>query len=122
MADHYLEDIKLYGPPNPALSEILKSARLRTIVAEKTAQVAAVYVNRITPRSKSGRLRDGVQADVLIGGFSKDRWVGEVRSTAEYAATDEFGRKNPAPGQRGSVYEGSHDLRDSLYSVLKHRI
>lgn len=119
--DHYLEPVVhpthfLYDDPNPALAAILVSSQMDAIVSDYTAKVAATYIQRIGPRTDSGDLAAGVQANVFIGGYKNDRIVGEVSSTAEHAAADELGRHEFNP------YEGSHDLRDSLYSVLPQRI
>lgn len=121
MADHYLEPVVhathfLYNDPNPALSKILVSAKMDAIVSDYTSKVATAYVQRVEPRSKSHNLIENVSASVFIGGFKNDRFVGEVVSGATYAAADEFGRDAYNP------YEGSHDLRDSLYSILPQKI
>ncbi|ASR75872.1 neck protein [Mycobacterium phage Aziz] len=124
----------LYGPPdgpgiayfykesNPAFAEILMSTRVQTITAEWTAQVMSTYIGRIAPRSDPGSpqsLAGSVRAEVYVGGFKSDRWVGEISVESPYAAADEFGRHSPAEGQNNSTYEGSHDLRESLYQHLR---
>lgn len=120
MAEHYLEpthhDEHFLYFPNRALVQIMTSARMDAVVTDYTAKVAATYLQRIAPRSNSGGLAEGVSASTFIGGHRKDRVVGEVVSGAVYAAADELGRHEFNP------YEGSHDLRDSLYSILPTRI
>lgn len=116
-----------YKESNPAQAEILRSPQMQAVVADYTSKVLAAYIGRIAPRSKSGRMLDSVNAEVFIGGFKNDRWVGEVRVEVEYAMADEFGRDefdmehgDFASGASITVggYEGSRDLRDALYGVL----
>lgn len=122
--DHYLEPTSatgnnahfLYNVPNQALSAILVGGAVENLVNDYTAKVAATYIQRVSGRTKSGELLAGVGISVHIGGHRNDRWVGEVYSSAEYALADEMGRHESNP------YVGSHDLRDSLYSILPQRI
>jgi hypothetical protein len=116
-----------YPKPNPAFSEILLGERVRDLVYEYTAKVTLNYLTRLWARKHVhdrhiGEMEGAVRPEVFIGGFDNDRWVGEITVDVEYALADEFGRKNPAPGQKGSVYEGSHDLTGALYSELPARI
>ena len=115
---HTLVDIKIYGPPNPVLAEILLSERMNTIVAEYTAKVATAYTQRLGKRS-SGPLLNTIRAETFVGGYKHDRRVGQVSvgsPSLPYSAADEFGRNKYAQ------YDGSHDLRDSLYSVLPYKL
>lgn len=105
-----------YKEPNPRWTEILVGPRVKNIVAEWTAKVAASYVERVTPRSKSGELVNSVDTAVFIGGFKGDRWVGEITVGVEYAMADEFGRDG-SDGQ--GAYDGSGDLRGALYAHLR---
>ena len=117
-----------YPEPNPALTEILIGSRLQFIVAEWTAKVMASYVARIAPRSKSGEMLGSVDANVFIGGYKNDRWVGEITVGVEYAMADEFGRSDYelehgdfiSSGGAYTVggYDGSGDLRGALYEHL----
>jgi hypothetical protein len=124
LTEHFLEPTDatgnnqhfLFNDPNPALSAVLVSPTMQGIVAEYTSKVATVYLNRIEGRSRSHELQESVKAHTFIGGFKDDRHVGEVVVSAPYAAADEFGRHEYNP------YAGSHDLRDSLYSVLPQEI
>ena len=105
--------------PNPALTEILVSSKLQAITAEWTARVMANYASRIGARpNATGHLLSTVRAEVFIGGYKSDRWIGQITVGAEYASADEFGRSDPAEGQNDSTYEGSHDLREALYAEL----
>lgn len=114
--DYYLE-VDLYPYPNPALTQILVSEQLGKVVADYTSKVAAVYTQRLTGRKRigdrhPGLMQNNIKAAVHIGGLKNDRVVGEITVSTDYAAADEFGRHAYNP------YEGSHDLRDSLYSIL----
>ncbi|QSM01070.1 hypothetical protein SEA_NANOSMITE_25 [Mycobacterium phage Nanosmite] len=110
-----------YKEPNPALTEILVGALVQTLVADYTAKVVANYMTRVSGRSDPEdpeSLAGSVRAEVFIGGFKTDRWVGEITVGVEYALADEFGRHSPAEGQHNSTYEGSGDLRGALYAEL----
>jgi hypothetical protein len=129
LADHFLEptaatgnnDHFLFNDPNPALAAVLVGDRMEAIVADYTSKVAAVYISRISTRPRKGDKHPGLMAEnvravTFVGGHKNDRVVGEVSSNVEYAAADELGRHQYNP------YAGSHDLRDSLYSVLPTEI
>ncbi|QNJ56829.1 hypothetical protein SEA_REINDEER_19 [Mycobacterium phage Reindeer] len=114
-----------YAEPNPALSEILIGPELHALTADYTARVVADYVTRVSGRSdpeSPESLAGSVSAEVFIGGYKTDRWIGEIVVGVEYALADEFGRHDPAEGQNNSTYEGSGDLRGALYAVLPARI
>lgn len=115
LAKHHLE-VNLYPDPNPALAQVLTGPGMKAVVVDYTAKVTSVFTSRIAGRARSGNQVSNVSADAHIGGRRGDRWVGEITSGAEYAAADELGRHKYNP------YEGSHDLRESLYSVLPSRI
>jgi hypothetical protein len=112
-----------YPKPNPALTEILVSEELQGVTADWTAKVGFAYVAKIQARTRTNdrhpsHLESTVDANVFIGGYEDDRWVGEISVGADYALADEFGRHTPAPGQHGSTYEGHGDLRSALYENL----
>lgn len=112
-----------YAKPNPALSEILLGERVQGLTAEWTAKVGFSYIAKLQARTKTddrhpGLLESTVDANVFVGGYENDRWVGEITVGADYALADEFGRHMPAAGQHGSTYEGHGDLRASLYENL----
>lgn len=110
----YLEDIELYGPPNVALAEILIGPRMYGIVAEYIAKVLSHYVTVQGAHSKSFALMESVEAKIDIGGYKRDRWVGQISVGVEYALATEYGRHAYAP------YAGNKNLRSSLYAVLPH--
>jgi hypothetical protein len=117
----------LYAAPNPALTQSLIGNGVRDAVYEYTARVTVNYLTRMWARKRvddkhPGELENAVRPEVFIGGHKGDRWVGEVNVDVEYAMADEEGRHTPAPGQRGSVYAGSHDLSGALYAELPARI
>ncbi|ATN93983.1 neck protein [Mycobacterium phage Kumao] len=120
MARHRME-VDIYPDPNPALTAILVGPELKAAVIDKTHQVVAVYTQKLANRPRKGDRHPGnmlrhTKGVVDIGGYRKDRWVGEVSVKTAYAAADELGRKQYNP------YQGSHDLQESLYSVLPYRI
>ena len=119
---YYLEQVKIYPYPNPALTQVLVGPRLEDCVADYTAQVAQVYAQRLQARPRKDKRRRGdsmlssMSAEVLPNnGYKNDRWVGEVRVGTQYALADELGRKKYAQ------YDGSGDLRESLHSILPFR-
>lgn len=116
-----------YPKPNPALTEILVSQRLQAVTAEWTAKVGMTYLAKLGARPHiddrhPGALEAGIDANVFIGGYESDRWVGEISDggsdSVTYALADEYGRHSPSRGQHGSTTQGHHDLRDSLYENL----
>lgn len=122
-----LEDIELYGPPNRVLAQILVGPRMYGIVAEYTARVLANYVTRQaaqpykdTKRRKykgghlPGQLLESVEMQVDVGGYKRDRWVGQITVGVQYAGATEYGRKKYAE------YPGNKNLRDALTGVLPH--
>lgn len=116
-----------YEDPNPALAEILLGGGVRDVTYEYTARVTVNYLTRLEARKHvhdrhPGEMAGSVRPDVFIGGYKDDRWVGEVSVDVEYAMADEMGRHTPAPGQRGSVTQGSHDLSGALYAELPAQI
>lgn len=132
MADHLLEPTQagggfLYPDPNPALAQILVSPQMGAIMTDATTQVLQIYVTSLEGRRHDGDRHPGAmaaaaRAEIRIGGYKNDRLIGEVVVPVDYAASDEFGRKQPSQGQHGSVYQGSHALTTALYSVLPQRI
>ena len=110
---------------NPGLAAALVSDKMGVVVQEYTTKVAATYAAMLGRRpGGTGRLLASVEANVWPNqGYGKDRWVGEVKvgsASTPYGAADEFGRKSPKEGQRGSTTDGSHQLRTALYSVLPY--
>lgn len=121
----YIDEVKLYGPPNPALAAILVGTRLRSIVGSYTLMVAGQYMVRqgAMPYRDRGRQHragghrpgqsvENIEAGVDIGGFKKDRWVGQITIGVEYSGASEYGRKKYAR------YRGNSNLRESLGAVL----
>ncbi|SHX07190.1 Uncharacterised protein [Mycobacteroides abscessus subsp. abscessus] len=113
-----------YKDPNPALAEILVGTRLHALTGEYTTKVAVNYVTSLEARPKQtsdrhpGAMSNAVSAEVFIGGYKTDRWIGQITVGVQYALADEMGRKNPTEGQHGSVYQGSGALRSALYAEL----
>lgn len=112
-----------YAKHNPALTEVLIGGRLQGIVAEYTSKVYASYATRLADRKHvddehPGQMLSSTRAEVFIGGYEDDRWIGQITVDVPYAMADEFGRHSPAEGQNNSTYEGSGDLRGALYENL----
>lgn len=137
MADHVhisnkRWDVKLYGPPNKAIGDILMGDRVAGIVGNYTKKVAATYSSmmqtRATPdNSRAGlrKKREGIPhlyETVTAGvnpndGYKGDRWIGEVSAGGgrnPYAQPDEYGRNQYAP------YEGRNQLEEALRMHLRH--
>lgn len=116
---HYLE-VDIYPYPNPALTAVLVGPKLEACVTEYTSKVVGVYAQKMANRPRKGDRHPGkslqsMSAEVSIGGYKHDRWVGEISVGTEYALADEYGRKAYNP------YRGHGDLRESLHSVLPAR-
>jgi len=112
-----------YPKPNPALTEILVSNSVRDLVDEWGYKVEATYVAALQARKHvgdkhPGQMEGAIEGRSFIGGYEGDRWVGELIVHVDYALADEYGRKTPAPGQKGSTTEAHHSLRDALYANL----
>lgn len=129
MADDYVSlEPSLYGglayfyaKKNAAFSEILLGDKLLGITSEWTATVLASYIAKVSPRSDPSNatsMAGATRAEVFIGGYEGDRWIGQIVVGVEYAMADEFGRHAPAEGQNDSTYEGSGALRAALYENL----
>ncbi|KLO38781.1 hypothetical protein ABW17_20775 [Mycobacterium nebraskense] len=120
MADEYELEVNIYPYPNPALTEILVGEDMGKIVGEYGRKVETVFVSAIQGRAHKddphpGLMASSVYSNTYIGGARGDRFVCEVGSTVPYMAADEFGRHTNNP------YEGHHELRNALYSVLPYR-
>lgn len=112
----YLEDIKLYGPPNRVLAEILIGPLMYNIVADYTAKVVSNVVTQYGKSGGSGTSVETMEATVDIGNsFKRDRWAGQITITTEYAQATQYGRHQYAP------YAGKQYLTKALYGVLPHR-
>lgn len=133
LADHYLEPTLggnnfLYPDPNPALAQILIGPGMDAIVTENTAKVLSIFVSGISSRPidptdrHRGQMLANTTAEVKVGGYKNDRFVGEIRVGVDYGASDQYGRKSPSPGQHGSTYAGHYALTTALYSVLPQKI
>jgi hypothetical protein len=101
--------------PNPALTELLLSGRMREIVFERATMAQALYQARVAKRSAA--LAGTARAFTEIGGVRHDRWIGTmlVGQGLEYGASHEFGymtRKGKRARQR--YVPGAHDLNDVL--------
>lgn len=112
-----------YEEPNPALSEMFVGDRLLGIVSEYTGKVYENYMTRLASRKHAdddhpGAMEQATRAEVFVGGYKGDRWIGQITVAIEYAQADEYGRHSPAEGQNESTYAGSHDLRGALYAEL----
>ncbi|WP_099021273.1 hypothetical protein [Mycolicibacterium palauense] len=106
-----------YADPNPGLAKILTGDHVFTLVSDYVTRVMETYIAKLYARSPDSdhdatSMANSVYGEVFIGGYRDDRWVGQITVAVEYAAADEFGRHSYNP------YEGSHDLRDSLYEHL----
>ncbi|ORA17360.1 HK97 gp10 family phage protein [Mycobacterium arosiense] len=120
MADHELE-VNIYPAPNPALTEILVGEDMARVVNDYGQRVKAQYVSDVQARAHKGDPHPGALAasaycNVFVGGMKNDRYVAEVGSALDYAASDEFGRSSRNP------YHGHHSLRDALFSLAPNTL
>lgn len=125
------EDIKFYGPPNPALANILLSGSMQAIVATNLAKVLSSFLIKQqqsqTPYKDPGRagragghppgqLIQETQAEVFVGparpGMASDRWVGQITIGVVYAGASTYGRKAYAQ------YSGTYNLQQALNGVF----
>lgn len=101
--------------PNPALTAVLLSPRMRGFVAELANTAQWLYQSRVAKRSSA--LANAAHAHTEIGGVRHDRWIGvlSVHSAIEYEAAHEFGyttRKGRRAKRR--FVPGAHDLNAVL--------
>lgn len=99
--------------PNPALTAVLKSTRMRAIVEERANTAAMLYQSQVHKRT--GRLAASAHASTEIGGVKNDRWIGvlDVGSGASpYAASHEFG--HDINGALTGYANAAHDLNRVL--------
>lgn len=97
--------------PNPALSAILKSDEVRSLVREKAEIAQAIYRGLVAKRS--GRLARSARVQT----FEDDgRWKGRLIVDAPYAASHEYGtgRTGGRPIQRAA-----HDLNRVLNAMAQ---
>jgi hypothetical protein len=130
-ANSYLtfEDLELYGPPNPALANILLSTRMQAIVATNLAKVLSVFLalQAAEPYKDPGRqhragghppgqLMAETSASVDIGpvrpGMAPDRWTGQITVGVVYAGAEFYGRHSYAE------YAGNRNLQQALRAVF----
>lgn len=97
-------DVKLDKDPNPAISGILSSERMRSITFEIAELAQALYVARVAKRT--GRLAASAHASTEFTQVKRGeaRWVGVLTvggtgsaGTVDYAASHEFGTHEGAP-------------------------
>lgn len=123
------EDINLYGPPNPALQNILLSGKMQTIVAKHVARVLSVFLTMQAaepyqdPKRQfragghpPGQLMQQTTASVDIGsaapGLPADRWTGQITVGVVYAGAEFYGRNAYAE------YAGNRNLQAALRAVF----
>jgi phage gpG-like protein len=77
--------------PNPALTELLVSVRMREIVFDRAVTGQMLYQVRVA--KESTKLARTARAFTEIGGKRQDRWIGTVLvgEGLEYGASHEFG-------------------------------
>lgn len=123
------EDIRLYGPPNKALANILLSPGMQGIVADRLARVLSVFLSLqaaqpykdLTRQYRSGghppgQLMQETTASVDIGsaapGLAADRWTGQITVGVGYAGAEFYGRHSYNP------YPGNRNLQQALRAVF----
>lgn len=105
--------------PNPALTALLRSERMRDIVFQRAETAAALYQSHVAKRT--GRLAESAHPSTEIGGVRHDRHIGVLTvggGGVEYAAAHEFGtgdhpqsiKSLNRPAQLDVPQPGAHDL------------
>lgn len=109
-------DVEIYRQPNPALTEVLISTRMRGIVLEVAELAQALYREEVTKRT--GRLALSAHASTEKGGAKSDRWIGVLTvgglAGVDYAASHEFGADIELNGEVVGEWDGAHDLNRVL--------
>ncbi|WP_305780010.1 hypothetical protein [Nocardia nova] len=95
------------APHNPAITALLKSPQMRSLVAERAEAARAIYQQIVAKRT--GRLASSARVDTFIGGRHNDRWIGRLTVEAPYAASHEYGTKGGV-----QTHSGAHDLNAVL--------
>jgi hypothetical protein len=78
--------------PNPALTAVLRSERIRDIVFERAQTAAALYQAHVAKRT--GALAASAHPSTEIGGVRHDRHIGVLTvggGSVDYALAHEFG-------------------------------
>lgn len=102
-----MRDVRVY-PYGKGSKQILTSPGMAVEVGVKAGQVLSVY--RALVAHRTGYLSRSASVSIQKGGpgKKKDRWVGMVDVSAEYALTDEFGRR------KKNAYAGEYALADAI--------
>ncbi|MBF6328734.1 hypothetical protein [Nocardia transvalensis] len=102
-------DIPAYD--NPAVTALLVSPRMRSLMAERGELAQALYREIVAKRT--GRLARSARVETFIGGRRNDRWYSRLIVGERYAASHEFGTDDGDEGIRA----GAHDLNVVLNSM-----
>lgn len=104
--------------PNPALTEVLLSERMRGIVEERANTAMMLAQDQVAKRT--GALARSAHAATEVGGVRNDRWIGVTTlggRGVDYAASHEFGADVVGLGEGGKgstryadAQPGAHDL------------
>lgn len=112
-------DVTVYPHPNPALTEVLRSARMRAIMLELAELAQALYREEVAKRT--GALAASARAYTEIGGIDNDRWIGvlSVGSANPYDLHHEFGTERSEGITDGENWvHGAQAGADDLNRVL----
>lgn len=106
------------GWVNPAVAEILLSARMRSVMYKLGTTAAQLYAGRA--RKRTGRLANSVEVSTERAGANfgskPDRWTSVVEAKAPYSAAVEFGkvntaREHPRPQTKRRIKPGTFPAR-----------
>lgn len=102
-----MRDVRVY-PYGKGSKAILTSPGMAMEVGVKAGEVLSIY--RALVAHRTGKLSRSASVSIMKGGpgKKKDRWVGMVDVSAEYALTNEYGRRVKNP------YAGEHALADAI--------
>lgn len=86
-------DVRIYSAPNPAVSDVLISPRMRAIVRDVTELAEALYREEVSQRT--GTLARDTHVSTEMGGVYDDRWIGVLTvglgAARDYVLAHEFG-------------------------------
>lgn len=103
--------------PNPAITALLVSARMRAIMEERANTAQMLYQAQVAKRT--GRLARSARAHTEIGGKRNDRWIGEliIGGGIDYGAAHEFGAD--VVDFAGETHQDANPAHHDLNQVLQ---
>lgn len=115
-------DVRIYNAPNPAVSDVLASSRMRSIVRDVAELGEAIYREEVA--QDTGTLARDTHVSTEMGGIYDDRWIGVLTvgtgAAREYALAHEFGSEYSEGETDGQEWVHSEqDAVNDLNRVLE---